>query len=148
MLSAHFNLILLPLSFNRFCIHIRHCNSTWLLTISQPHPAYFSHCFPHGEASIWNFLFLSRHLCWALSSWLDTVWTIKRLIEYSKSLWKCYRLPLCSIKMSASLLLFPNGSEGKNPPVMQETWVQSLGWEDPSEKEMAIHSSILAWEIP
>ena len=31
---------------------------------------------------------------------------------------------------------------------MQETWVQSLGWEDPMEKEMATHSSILAWEIP
>ena len=32
----------------------------------------------------------------------------------------------------------------KNPPAVQETWVQSLGWEDPMEKEMAIHSSILA----
>ena len=31
---------------------------------------------------------------------------------------------------------------------MQETWVQSLGQEDPLEKEMATHSSILAWEIP
>ena len=31
---------------------------------------------------------------------------------------------------------------------MQETWVQSLGWEDPLEKEMATHSSILAWKIP
>ena len=31
---------------------------------------------------------------------------------------------------------------------MQETWVQSLGWEDPLEKEMAPHSSILAWRIP
>ena len=31
---------------------------------------------------------------------------------------------------------------------MQETWVQSLGWDDPLEKEMATHSSILAWEIP
>ena len=30
---------------------------------------------------------------------------------------------------------------------MQETWVRSLGWEDPLEKEMATHSSILAWEI-
>jgi len=31
---------------------------------------------------------------------------------------------------------------------MWETWVQSLGWEDPLEKEMATHSSILAWRIP
>ena len=36
----------------------------------------------------------------------------------------------------------------KNLPAMQETPVQSLGWEDPLEKEMATHSSILAWEIP
>ena len=36
----------------------------------------------------------------------------------------------------------------KNPPAVQETWVQSLGWEDPLEKEIATHSSILAWEIP
>ena len=35
----------------------------------------------------------------------------------------------------------------KNLPAMRETWVQSLGWGDPLEKEMAIHSSILAWEI-
>ena len=36
----------------------------------------------------------------------------------------------------------------KNLPAMQETQVQSLGWEDPLEKEMAIHYSILAWRIP
>ena len=35
----------------------------------------------------------------------------------------------------------------KNPPTMQETWVQSLGWEDPLEEGMAIQSSILAWRI-
>ena len=36
----------------------------------------------------------------------------------------------------------------KNPPAMWETWVRSLGWEDPLEKEMATQSSILAWRIP
>ena len=36
----------------------------------------------------------------------------------------------------------------KNLTAMQETQVQSLGWEDPLEKGMAIHSSILAWRIP
>ena len=35
----------------------------------------------------------------------------------------------------------------KNLPAMGDTWVQSLGWEDPLEKEMATHSSTLAWEI-
>ena len=36
----------------------------------------------------------------------------------------------------------------QNPPAMQETWVQSLGWEYPLEKGKAIHSSIVAWRIP
>ena len=36
----------------------------------------------------------------------------------------------------------------KNLPAVQETWVQSLGWEDPLEEGMATHSSILAWRIP
>ena len=36
----------------------------------------------------------------------------------------------------------------KNPPAVQETWVRSLGQEDPQEKGMATHSSIVAWRIP
>ena len=45
----------------------------------------------------------------------------------------------------------PSGSEVKNLPTvqeLQETWIQSLGWEDPMEEDMATHSSILAWRIP
>ena len=42
---------------------------------------------------------------------------------------------------------FPGGSVGKESPAMQETWVRSLGWEDPLEKGMANHFSILAWRI-
>ena len=36
----------------------------------------------------------------------------------------------------------------KNLPAMQETWVRTLGWEDPLEKGMATHSSVLVWRIP
>ena len=36
----------------------------------------------------------------------------------------------------------------ENPPAVWETWVRSLGWEDPLEEGMATHSSILAWRIP
>ena len=43
---------------------------------------------------------------------------------------------------------FRGGSDGKEFTAMQETWVQPLGWEDPLEKGMATHSSILAWRIP
>ena len=50
------------------------------------------------------------------------------------------------------LLLFttkqPGESAVKNLPAMQEMWVQSLGWENPLEKDMTTHSSILTWEIP
>ena len=43
---------------------------------------------------------------------------------------------------------FPGGSVIKNLPAKKRIWVQSLGWKDALEKEMATHSSILAWEIP
>ena len=44
---------------------------------------------------------------------------------------------------------FTVGSDGKKIPLaMQETWVRSLGWEDPLKKSMAIHSNILAWRTP
>ena len=36
----------------------------------------------------------------------------------------------------------------KNPPAVQETWVQSLGWGDPLKEVMTAHSSVLAWRIP
>ena len=36
----------------------------------------------------------------------------------------------------------------KRPPPVRDTWVRTLGWEDPLEKEIATHSSILAWRIP
>ena len=51
--------------------------------------------------------------------------------------------PLHNCRLRASLV----AQMVKNPPAMQKTWVQSLGWEDPLEKGMAIHSSILAWEL-
>ena len=48
-------------------------------------------------------------------------------------------------------MVFPGGASGKEPAGQcrgYETWVRSLAWEDPLEKEMATHSSILAWRIP
>ena len=49
-------------------------------------------------------------------------------------------IPLRGLSLIAQLV--------KNLPVMQKIWVRFLGWEDPLEKEMATHSSILAWRIP
>ena len=51
-----------------------------------------------------------------------------------------YRTPWCRDSLVAQMV--------KNPPAVGETSVRSLGWEDPLEKEMATHSSILAWRIP
>ena len=57
-------------------------------------------------------------------------------------------LPLSFVGLRVDFGGFPDGSVVKNPPAMQETRVQSLGWEDPLEEEMAVHASILAWRIP
>ena len=58
--------------------------------------------------------------------------------------WLCIHLSLPLERQ----LGFSGGSVVKNLPAMQETRVRSLGQEDPLEKEMATHSSILAWRIP
>ena len=50
--------------------------------------------------------------------------------------------------MTLGSLGLPGGSDDKLLPTIQETEVQSLGWKDLLEKEMATHSSILAWKIP
>ena len=53
------------------------------------------------------------------------------------------------VKIKASMCLASQLAQTvKNLPAMQETWLPSLGWEDPLEKGMATHSSILTWEIP
>ena len=49
---------------------------------------------------------------------------------------------------ATSLVVFIVAQLVKNPPAMQDTPVQSLGWEDPLEKGKATHSNILAWRIP
>ena len=51
----------------------------------------------------------------------------------------CVCVCVCMVSLVAQLV--------KNLPAVQETWVQTLGWEDPLEKEMATHSSIIAWKI-
>ena len=53
-----------------------------------------------------------------------------------------------SIYILQYYILFPWWLRIKHLPAIQKTWVRSLGWEDPLEKEMATHSSTLAWRIP
>ena len=53
---------------------------------------------------------------------------------------------LCKLKCCTDVSLL--AQLVKNPPAMRETWVQSVGWEDPLEEGVTTHSSILAWRIP
>ena len=81
------------------------------------------------------------------------MWVKHRLLLYVKLTWtpKTMWTPvlesgvssLFSEQLEASLV----AQRFKHLPPMRETWVQSLGWDDPLEKEMATHSSILAWRI-
>ena len=71
-----------------------------------------------------------QHFCF---HWVIPVTVLKELAR----VWPL----LCKV------LGFPGGSVVKNPPAIQETWVPSLGREDPLEEEMATHSSMLAWKI-
>ena len=54
----------------------------------------------------------------------------------------------CFESLSRPFQIFPGGSVVKSPPAMQETQVRSLGQEGPLEKEMATHSSVIAWRTP
>ena len=68
---------------------------------------------------------------------------------YKYQIWYNQMVPLKNFIMISSyetIRGFPGGSVVKNLPVMQETWVWSLGWEDPLSKRMATHLSILAWK--
>ena len=62
--------------------------------------------------------------------------------------YSCLCMYVCVCIPTHTHVGFPCGSVGKNPPTMQETWLQSVGWEDPLEKEMATHTCILVWRIP
>ena len=78
-----------------------------------------------------------------------------------------WRRPYPELQIAHRILIRPTGQEStlfkstnsisgasfmtqrvKNLPTMQESWILSLGWEDPLEEDMATHSSILSWKIP
>ena len=63
---------------------------------------------------------------------------------FSPNFIEIIHIALCKFKVSAFLV----AQMVKNPVAMWETWVPSLGWEDPLEEGMASHSSILAWRMP
>ena len=74
-------------------------------------------------------------------------WKIPWTEEPGGSPWGCKESDMTK-HIAWKWLVFPGGPVAKSLPAMQETWVWSLGWEDPLEEGMAIHSSFLAWRIP
>ena len=128
--------------------------SRWV-TLSQLHPNCFccrSHPSPYVHTAfsfeLWKVtvhcLILVTVLFLLCSQWAD-LW--KSALCFSFLLYYSIFFILCSDSgyyLGASLV----AQMVKNLPVMQETWILSLCWEDPLEKEMATHSSILAWRIP
>ena len=117
------------------------CNSGWtvLICVILCHRAIgWPHIFIYLQPIkfIWASLELSwQRICLQCSRpWFNS-WV-------RKIHWRTDRLP------TSVYLGFPGGSAGKESACNQETWVQYLGWEDPLEKEMTTHSSILPWRIP
>ena len=103
------------------------------------------HCFSLGLA--WKLTFTSP-----MDTWHEKV-THEKVCSHSR----LYLDPLSTRAREGSALSWLSTAAFipqfvaqvvKNPPAMQETWVQSPGWEDPLEKGKATHSSILAWRIP
>ena len=77
-------------------------------------------------------------------NWLFTLFLLLLLFQRANTRLIVNVLTVVHLCLGAS----PVVQSVKNPPAIQETWVQSLSQEDPLEKEMATHSSILAWKIP
>ena len=88
--------------------------------------------------------------CGSRSSFVQS-WSLLILMGLCCVLALCHSFKKCALPLSLPLhYLFASlvAQTVKNLLAIQATWVQSLGWEDPLEKKMATHSSILAWRIP
>ena len=81
---------------------------------------------------------------WRASGWASIKFPTGSLLEFPGKQDMTLNLVNVFCYLGASLV----AQRLKHLPAMRETWVRSLGWEDPLEKEMATHSSILAWRIP
>ena len=97
---------------------------------------------------LYHFIFLimnENSSCFSSGPEIDVV-IVLDLMVLKNVLW-CLTFVLIYISL-IHIMGFPGGSVIKNPPPMQQMWVWPLGKKYPLEKEMAIHCSILAWEIP
>ena len=112
--------------------------------VAQPCPTLSNPMDPSLLGSSVHGIFQARILEWVAFSF-------SRGSSQPRDLPHCRQTLLPSEPPGKPLVSFPCGLSGKkkkNSPAMWETWVHSLGWEDPLEKEKATHSSLLAWRIP
>ena len=100
-------------------------------------------------------MFFWNSLAFSMSWGMWTVWSLVALpflnpacTSGSSQFMYCWSLAWGLLSTTLVTWGFTGGSDGKASAHMRETRVWSLGWEDPLEKEMAPHSSILAWRIP
>ena len=103
------------------------------------HGSWESECVHHHLVSFWVDEWMDGEEGWGREGWMDR-WTNGRQTGRSLT-WHSF---LLLFWMLASLV----AQTVRNPPAMQAIWVRTLGQEDPLEKGMAFHSSILAWRIP
>ena len=81
------------------------------------------------------------------------IWVMK-IFLYSSSVYSCHLFLISSASVRSITILsfivpiFPGGSGGKESAYSRGDWIRSLGQEDPLEKGLATHSSIIAWRIP
>ena len=87
------------------------------------------------------------HVLWGLRGILRMMQPLPALLWGAGASCLCCGQFLRTVSLDFFFINF-SGSAVKNPPHCRRTWVRSPGWDDPLEKEMAAHSSILAWEIP
>ena len=131
------------------------CGSNWKIWIYYVDIQYlFTVMLPKDHLTSHSRMSSSR---WVIPSlWLSGSW---RSFLYSSTVYPCHLFLISSAYVRSTPFLafivpiftwndFPGGSDVKRLPTMQETQVQSLGREDLLEKEMATHSSTLAWKIP
>ena len=104
---------------------------------------------------VWNFFFIMENFKQTQKNLVNTptlffflIWLHQVLVVAPEIFAASCRIFLIAVHRVFSKLGFPCGSESKASPARQETWVWSPGREDPLEKEMATHSSTLAWKMP
>ena len=133
-------------------VHIYICECVCISTIVQAvtnHRSHRAKCGNRPVTGVWRFV------CWLLS--VSCCSTSLNTSDWNRTVHEVYEIFIiwpgdldskeCAWNVG-SYQGFPRGSALKNLPAMWETWVRSLGWENPLEKGKAAHSSILTWRSP